>query len=336
MSRLDPTNPIVAMLIGLADRFRVHAELGPLTESERADGRTVLVTGASSGLGFATSVDLARRGAYVLMADCREPTQAARRAAAQAGSASVEGLNVDLSDLESIERLCAALTDRGANLDVVVLCAATVPLELRRTRQGLNEMFVVNYGSSFVLLRRLLELGVIRPRPADAAPEVEPPRIIFISSEAHRWSEALDLGDIGRFRDYRARNVLATYAYCKLMLTTFACELDRRLNPSGQPRVSVSSLCPGGMSTNIIREVPRALRGPLGLVMRLVFRSPFQADEPVVFLACSRAMAKETGAYLHRMARKQPDPRAAEPRIGRELWEKTEALFAQARNPGAR
>jgi NAD(P)-dependent dehydrogenase (short-subunit alcohol dehydrogenase family) len=332
MAWLDKTHPIAAILTGALDRLRVQRKLHALAPEERLDGKLALVTGGASGLGFATSVDLARRGARVLLADCRDLERAHRRAVSLGvAPRSIEPLQVDLSDLASIERLVGDLTRQGARIDRLVLNAAIVPTAARTTPQGLDEMFVVNYLSSFVLVTRLLEEGVL---PRDR-PEGRVPRVIFVASEAHRWSKDLVLDGLDRPRDGSARRVLDWYGTYKLMLATFAWELARRLSVDGVPRVAVFALCPGAMRTNIARELPAALRAPLGVVMRLFFQDPFVADEPVLHLACSRALEGRTALYLHRMARKEIDARAADPESGRALWAHSEAVLARVEAKGS-
>jgi NAD(P)-dependent dehydrogenase (short-subunit alcohol dehydrogenase family) len=327
MPRFDENHPVAAVLTGALDRFRVRRQAPALLPDERLDGKVALVTGGASGLGFAVSVDLARRGARVLLADRRDPEEAVGRALALGVKPGrIEPVPVDLSDLVSIERLVADLARRGVRLDRLILNAAIVPVEARTTPQGLDEMFVVNYLSSFALVTRLLLEGVL---PRDR-PEGSVPRIVFVASEAHRWSEDLVLDGLDRPRDGSPRRVLDWYGTYKLMLATFAWELARRLSVEGVPRVSVFALCPGAMRTNIARELPVALRAPLDLVMRVFFQDPFAADEPVIHLACSRALEGRTAVYLHKMAWKAVDPRAADPESGRALWERSEAVLARA------
>jgi NAD(P)-dependent dehydrogenase (short-subunit alcohol dehydrogenase family) len=330
--RLDENHPVAAVLTGALDRFRVRRQLPPLAADERLDGRLALVTGGASGLGFATTVDLARRGARVLLADRRDLEAAHRRAVALGVPPErIEPLRVDLSDLASVDRLVSDLARRGAPLDRLVLNAAIVPTAARSTPQGLDEMFVVNYLSSFALVRGLLDEGVL-PRDRSGG---EAPRLIFVASEAHRWSDDLVLDRLDAPRDGSPRRVLTWYGTYKLMLATFAWELSRRLAAGGTPRVAVFALCPGAMRTNIARELPAPLRAPLGAVMRLFFQDPFVADEPVLYLACSRALEGRTAVYLHKMASRDVDPRAADAEAGRALWEASEAVLVRARGAGA-
>jgi NAD(P)-dependent dehydrogenase (short-subunit alcohol dehydrogenase family) len=328
MARLDENHPIAAVLAGALDRFRVRRQLPELAPDERLDGKVALVTGGASGLGFATSVDLARRGARVLLADCRDLEHAHRRAVALGvARGRIEPLQVDLADLGSIGRLAGDLARRGTQLDRLVLNAAIVPTSARTTPQGLDEMFVVNYLSSFALVTRLLENGVL---PRDRA-AVDVPRVIFVASEAHRWSDDLVLDRLDRPRDGSPRRVLTWYGTYKLMLATFAWELGRRLQVDGKPRVSVFALCPGAMRTRIARELPAPLRVFLDGLMRAFFQDPFVADEPVLHLACSRSLEGRTAVYLHKMAPKDVDPRAADANAGQALWDASEALLARVR-----
>jgi NAD(P)-dependent dehydrogenase (short-subunit alcohol dehydrogenase family) len=332
MPPLDGNSPIGAILTGALDRFRVTRKVAPLAPDERLEGKVALVTGGASGLGFATCVDLARRGARVVLVDRRDPEGAARRAVSRGAPAgSVEPLPIDLADLAAVEGCVAGLARRGLRIDRLVLNAAVVPTAARTTPQGLDEMFVVNYLSSFALVTGLLEAGVL-PRDGVVGGRS---RVVFVASESHRWSADLALDRLAEPRDGSPRRVLSWYGTYKLMLATFAWELARRLEEGGVPQVSVFALCPGAMRTGIARELPAPLRGALDVVMRVSFQDPFAADEPVLYLACSRALEGRTAVYLHKMAEKDVDPRAADPATGKALWEASEALLARIRRGGA-
>ncbi|HQR29416.1 MAG TPA: SDR family NAD(P)-dependent oxidoreductase [Anaeromyxobacteraceae bacterium] len=332
MSRPTRDGALSAILQGALDRFRVRRTLPPLAPDERLDGKLALVTGGASGLGFATSVDLARRGARVLLADVRDPAGALDRAFALGIPGDrIEPVQVDLSDLRAVDRLAADLSRRALRLDRLVLNAGIVPTAARRTPQGLDEMMVVNYLSSFALVDRLLAGGVL---PLDR-PVGEVPRVVFVSSESHRWTGELPIDRLDAPRDGSPRRVLAWYGAYKLMLTAFAWELARRHQRDGAPRLAVFALCPGAMRTGIARELPGPLRVALDGVMRVFFQDPFDADEPVVHLACSRAMEGRTAVYLHKMAEKPVAPLATDPAVGSALWERSEALLARVRG-GAR
>ena len=117
------------------------------------------------------------------------------------------------------------------------------------------------------------------------------------------------------------------YGYYKLLLTTFANELSRRLNPSGKTRYSVFALCPGPINSNIAREAPVIFKPLLKLVFRIFFRSPEKAVQPVLYFACSPEVEGKSIDYLFLMSRKEMDPKATDEQNGRKLWQYSEALL---------
>jgi NAD(P)-dependent dehydrogenase (short-subunit alcohol dehydrogenase family) len=323
-------NPIAATLTGLADLVRRSPGGVALNDGDRLDGRTCLVTGANTGLGQAVAIGLAQRGARVLMA-CRssipEAGEAGRRAAR---SDAVEMLHVDLADLSSVHHLADTLAERGEALDVTVLNAGVVPARARRTAQGLELMFGVNYLANALLMERMLGDGVIPHRAASAATPGPVARVVMVSSESHRTAEPPDLTRLGAFEHYGPMGSMAHYGRSKLLLSTLACDLAQRLaDDAGQPNVAVHHLCPGAVNTRIAREAPPWVQPALGWVMRRFFRSPEVAAAPVLYLATSRAIEGDTGLYLHMEAPKPPGERARDPHFGRALHEATATLLAQ-------
>ena len=167
-----------------------------LLPSDRLDGRTVLITGATSGLGLAVSREMAARGARVLMVARREASKelaAVRDAGAPAGG-TAELLRADMADFNSLRVLINELTVRRERLDAVISNAAVVPSSARETVDGFEEMLQVNALAPALLIRGLLEEGLIpndafagNGRRSAAVPSSAPlPRIIVVASEAHR------------------------------------------------------------------------------------------------------------------------------------------------------
>jgi NAD(P)-dependent dehydrogenase (short-subunit alcohol dehydrogenase family) len=312
------TSPARAIVTGLKDLLRKKTRVGEVRDVDRLDGKNVLITGANSGLGYAIALQLAKKGAGIYMA-CRggipEKGEKIKKAA---GSADVHMFSVDLSDLNSIETLIKNLIDRKIKFDIIICNAAMVPRKSRKTGLGLEEMFAVNYLSKYLMVRRLIEHGCIRTNPA------RPARIIFISSESHRNPENFEWDKFGLFQDYGMAKTVERYGYYKLMLTTLACELSRRLNGFG---ISVFALCPGPVNSRIAREAPWLLQPILKLVFSIFFRSPMQAAEPAVYFAVSPDVTGRNFDYLHLMSRKEIDQKASDPDNGRKLWDLSEQLL---------
>ena len=131
--------------------------------------------------------------------------------------------------------------DDGGGIFEYLPVAGAVP------RAVFEEMFAVHFLSSRLIVERLLADGVVAPS-VDSATR---PRLVFVSSEAHRSARPIDFEQFGAFVDYGIRGGMAEYGYSKLHLCTYAVELARSLNSSDGPGVAVHALCPGPVASNI-------------------------------------------------------------------------------------
>jgi len=323
MSEPKYDNAFKATLNGILDLFKKQTPIGVLKEDERLAGKTCFITGANSGLGFAVAVQMAQRGAKVIMA-CRGGIPEAGEAVKKlSGSQDVHMMSVDLSDLKSIDRLLLQLKQEQINIDIAVYNAAVVPSGSKKMDSGFDQMFLVNYLSAFKLANAMIDAGIIKKN------EAHPSRIIFVSSESHRTKLSIDFEKMGVFEEYTMGKVIALYGYYKLMLSTYATELNRRINKESV-QISVFALCPGPVNSNIARAAPKIFTPLLKLIFGIFFKSPEAAAEPVMYLACSQSLEKQSGIYLHLMQQKEMDEKALNAENGRKLWEKSEALLASA------
>jgi len=326
-------NPVVASLAGIRDFFSKQQLADRFTDQDRADGLTVLITGATSGLGFALATEFAKRGAEVIMACRSRIPEAGERVKELSGSDRVEMRFLDLSDIGSIHRFTDSLVRDNISVDICILNAATTLPKSRKTPSGQDEMFLVNYLSNVILINLLLQNSVIRPQDPDPSQENSsagktPPRMIFISSDSHQGSSAIDYNEFGRYFDYGVSKAISNYSYFKLVLNTYAVELSRRINRDGM-KVSVNLICPGPVNSNIVKEAPWLLRMILKGIFTIVFKSPAKAARPVVYMALSPDYAGTTGEYLHMFNPKKMDPKVYDPAEGRKLWERSMELLKE-------
>ena len=210
-------------------------------------------------------------------------------------------------------------------LDLLICNAAMVPRKSRKTPQGLEEMFMVNYLAKFLLIHLLRKEGLIRNEAQQAARS----RIVIVSSESHRNPKAFEWEQFGKFQEYGMEKTVALYGYYKLLLTTFAKELSRRLNPNGEVQLPVYVLCPGPVNSNIAKEAPKVFQPLLKIIFGLFFKSPEEAAEPVVYLSCSKDITQLPTDYLFLMSRKEMDEKATDPDNGKKLWAYSENLLKQ-------
>ncbi len=312
--------PVAAIFAGIGDVFKIPDKQLTTHDLPPLDGKRVLITGASSGLGYATAVDLAIRGAHVIMAQRSGIPDKGEQVKKESGSEKVDMIRMDLSDLESLNGLTSEIKERFGLLDIVVCNAAMVVNKSRAIKQGLDEMFVVNYFAKFLLINQVLKEGVLNQE----GPFI--PRIIFVTSESHRNPTSFDWESFGTYEPYGIKQSVARYGYSKLLLTTMANELSRRLNTEGKVSCSVFALCPGPVNSNIAREAPTVFQPLLKLVFGIFFRSPKKACRPVSYLAASSDMEGKTGEYMFLMQMKEMDEKATDPQNGKRLWELSEEL----------
>lgn len=313
-------SPFQATLTGILDLFKKRSRIGELLPSESLDGKRILITGASSGLGFATAVELAKRDGEVIMAVRSGFPEKAEEVKKASKSNKVFIHQVDLSDFDSINNLVNEIKIQYKNIDIVICNAALVPKNSVKTKSGLEQMFVVNYLSKFVLISLLLKNGCIKTND-----ELNP-RIIFVTSESHRNPKAFSWDDFGKFVPFSIGKTVELYGYYKLLLLTFARELSRKLNKEGS-NISVFALCPGPVNSNIAREAPLVFKPLLRLVFAIFFRSPKKASEPALYLAASAQEEGKLFDYLFLMERKPIDEKAENLENGKKLWQLSEELL---------
>ena len=201
-------------------------------------GRTVLVTGGNSGLGFHTCRLLAAKGARVLLAS-RSPQrgrQAGTEILQEIPGAQVETVDLDLADLESVRRCAESLRADLDRLDLLVNNAGVMAIPRQETVQGFERQFGVNHLGHFALTGALLPLLLATPGS----------RIVNVSSIAHRHGR-INFDDLHSRRKY---SPFGAYAQSKLANLLFTLELQRRLAGKDADTICVSAH-PGFSSTNL-------------------------------------------------------------------------------------
>jgi len=313
-------SPVQATLSGISSLFKKREAAGALSDEDRLDGKKVLIDGSSSGLGLATAIELAKLGAEVIMAVRSGIPDKGERVKMKSGSDKVFMHHVDMSDFESVDNLVKEIKKQYGQVDIVICNAAVVAKKSLKTKSGLEQMFVVNYLSKYLLIRSLLNNNCISTDGTTI------PRIIFVTSESHRNPKEFRWDEFGKFIPHSIGKTVELYGYYKLLLVTFARELSKRLNQDTN-EYSVFALCPGPVNSNIAREAPLIFKPLLRLVFTIFFRSPKRASEPVVYFTASKDLEGKAFDYLFLMERKDIDKKAEDNDNGKRLWQMSEDLL---------
>jgi NAD(P)-dependent dehydrogenase (short-subunit alcohol dehydrogenase family) len=207
-------------------------------------GRTAVVTGSNSGIGYATARELAARGAHVVLA-CRDETrgtEAAGRLAGEVPDADVRFLPLDLGDLSSVRRFAEVCERDHGRLDLLINNAGVMALPRGRTADGFETQFGVNHLGHFALTGLLLPALLGTPGA----------RVVAVSSTMHAVS-GIDITDLNSERGY---NRWTAYARSKSANLLFVHELSRRLAAVGSGVVAAAAH-PGYAATNLQTAGPR-------------------------------------------------------------------------------
>jgi NAD(P)-dependent dehydrogenase (short-subunit alcohol dehydrogenase family) len=242
-------------------------------------GKTVLVTGGNSGLGYETVLQLARKGARVLLAarDRGRGMAALERLGAEAPGNQAELARIDLADLTSVERFAAGFLAGGEGLDLLINNAGVMAIPHRETTaQGYERQFGTNHLGHFALTGRLLPALVRRPGG----------RVVTVSSNRHKSAKGIDFDDLQAEHGYRP---WGAYDQSKLANAMFVLELDRRLRAAGLDIISAGAH-PGFAHTNLQVSGPRSggtslvARG-MGLATRLFAQPARDGALPTLYAA---------------------------------------------------
>jgi retinol dehydrogenase-14 len=269
-------------------------------------GKTILITGATNGIGLEAAVELARRGGRIVTVG-RDPgrTEAAVAGViARSGSREVSHLLCDFSSQAAIRALAAEILAKLDRLDVLVNNAGGVNKTRRLTVDGIEATFAVNHLGYFLLTNLLRDL-LVRSAPA---------RVVTVASVGHRRG-TLDFDDLGYERGY---SIMRAYMRSKLANVLFAAELARRLAGTG---VTSNSLHPGSVATNIWSGAPLWAKPLIQILFRPFFISAAEGAATIVQLAADPALEGVTGKYFEKGVAVAPAPLAQDEALARRLWE---------------
>ena len=270
------------------------------------DGKTVLVTGGTGGIGRATAEGLARLGARVAVTgrDIARTQAAAAEIAAATANPAVDAFAADLSVQAGVRRLARDVLDACPRLDVLVNNAGGFWARRHLTADGLEYTFALNHLAPFLLTNLLL----------DQLTASAPARIVTVSSGAQALGK-IDFDDLQGERAYSGQRA---YNQSKLANVMFTYELARRLAGTG---VTATVLHPGVTRTAFGTEDPTAMMRTMTLIARPFMKTPQQGAATPIYLASSPEAEGVTGQYFANRRPKKSGKPSYDTAAAARLWQ---------------
>jgi len=270
-------------------------------------GKTVVITGGTSGIGDVAAEALAQIGARIILV-ARSKSRAEATLARLRRSDAHSVYFADLTRLAEMKRVAAEIAHREPPIDVLINNAGALFGTRQLTEDGLEHTFALNHMSYFVVTEGLRE----RLLASGAA------RIVNTASAAHQGA-TLDFDDLQSAKSFRA---MRAYSCSKLCNILFTRELARRLHGTG---VTVNCLHPGFVATRFADE-SGGLISHLAWLAKFFAISPAEGAQTIVYLASSPEVANVAGKYFYKCRPTNPSAPALDDRAALALWQRSAAL----------
>lgn len=271
-----------------------------------------IVTGANSGIGKATAMELARLGAYVVMI-CRNEEKAQQvreHITSSTGNPGVEVMLADFAYQYEIREVADRFRNKFDKLDVLINNAGMIPSKRTETIDGIEKTFAVNHLGPFLLTNLLMDQLL-------AAPQA---RIITVSSEVHRLGASIfHLANLQLEEGYSPRKAYGLSKLCNIMFTH---ELAQRLEDSN---ITANALHPGVVRTRLASEASWLMKFFFS-IGKPFMKSPEKGAETSLYLATSDEVSGISGRYFKNKKEVKPADIAFDDELTRQLWEISESL----------
>jgi NAD(P)-dependent dehydrogenase (short-subunit alcohol dehydrogenase family) len=284
-------------------------------------GKTILITGATSGIGFIAARALATMGASVVIVghNSARAQASVTQIQRETGNLAVNALIADLSSMQEVRQLAETFLERYPRLDVLLNNAGAVFFGRHTTVDGYERTFALNHLAPFLLTHLLRER-----LKADA-----PARIVTVASMAH-VGQAIDCGDVNQ--TVRGYSAWRAYGESKLANIMFTYALARRLEGTG---VTANTLHPGFVATRFARN-----NGPLSQVAMTLARpfaiSPEQGAQTSIYLASSPDVTEVSGQYFVKKQPAKSSKVSYDVAAQEQLWSLSEQMTGLTEVAGAR
>jgi NAD(P)-dependent dehydrogenase (short-subunit alcohol dehydrogenase family) len=282
-----------------------------MADTTSMTGKTVVVTGATSGIGEIAALELARKGAKIVLIG-RSATKCEATAAMirkETKNAAVDFLVADLSSQAEVRRLAGEIKERYPRIDVLINNAGAMIAPRLESVDGIEMTWALNHMGYFLLTELLI----------DTLKASAPSRIVSVASDAHRMVGGIHFDDVEGKKSY---SPLRNYGQSKLANILFTRELARRLEGTG---VTANCLHPGFVATNF--SAGKGLTFWIFQQMAKVFAiSPQKGAETTIYLASSPEVEGVTGKYFAKCKEAKTTPAGRDDAAASKLWALSESM----------
>jgi retinol dehydrogenase-11 len=308
---MDWCTTIVSLILGALLAFKIYLRLtiGWCKSQTCLVGKTTIVTGANTGIGFETALDFAKRGARVILA-CRNQKRAddaRKKIIRETGNEDVVVKLVDMASFESVRAFAKEINETEDRLDVLVNNAGMMGTGDKKSSDGVPLVMQVNHFSSFLLTNLLL--GLLK--------KSTPSRVVNVSSVAARQASNFDVDTLDTHVSDRAN-----YANSKLCNIFFTKELAKKLRGTG---VTTYSLHPGLVKTHIFNSA-RGLMTIVFVVFRLFAKTSEEGAQTTIYCSVAKGIEKFDGEHFSDCRRVEPYSTTTPSDLPQKLWQKSEQI----------
>ena len=284
--------------------------LDPKICSEDFKQKLVIITGATSGIGYLTALKYAAHGANLLCINRnQQKSEALRLEIEREYGVKCDYKIADLSNLHDIHMVAEELLNHDTPIDVLIHNAGTYLTNKELTNEGLEKVFVVHYLSSFII--NYVLMGKLKSQ--------ENARIIMVSSEGHRFAAwGLRLDDLNWER--RRYSGLKSYGSAKLAQLLSMIVFDEHFDNTG---VSINAMHPGAVKTETGQENGPVYRWVKRNLIDKSLKSPQISAEALYYLGVSKDLEGVSGKFFNLTTQEEPAPPALDKEVAYELWEKS-------------
>ncbi|KAI9565800.1 hypothetical protein GHT06_009595 [Daphnia sinensis] len=314
---------IVVLVLLLTIKLYLEITKGVCKSTKRLDGKTIIITGANTGIGKETALDLASRGARIILAcrDLKKASIAKDDIVQKSGNCNVLVKKLDLASLASVRQFAEDILKNEPELHILINNAGCGGMKKQITLDGLENQMQSNHLGHFLLTNLLLGLMI-----KTAEKEQENVRIINVSSDAHYICRSLNFEDLNFIHDRTAGTFLAPYKIygtSKLCNILFSIELANKLEHNGRA-VTVNSLHPGAVYTEFGRF--SSIFSTIMTISMYFLKTPKEGAQTTIHLAVSDEVANVTAQYFRDCKIATPSKLAQDNGMAKKLWDVSETL----------